>query len=130
MLGVLLATDSDSVFRTIDAAIADDDTVVWRVRRGADVLAVIDANQPAMVILDMQIGNMGGVATCASPPPRRGADRIERRPVGLLLDRADDVFLAKQAGADAWVTKPLDVLALKRFIAALTASAAVDATTD
>lgn len=120
MIGVLLATDSDSIFRNVDAAIADDETVVWRVRRGEDVLEVIEANDPAFVILDLQIGNMGGVATCIAIRQEEGAGRLNPRPVGLLLDRSDDVFIAKQAKADAWITKPLDVMSLKRFVTTLT----------
>ncbi len=120
MIGVLLATDSDSIFRNVDAAIADDETVVWRVRRGEDVLEVIEANDPAFVILDLQIGNMGGVATCIAIRQEEGYGRLTPRPVGLLLDRADDVFIAKQAKADAWITKPLDVMSLKRFVTTLT----------
>lgn len=129
MIGVLLATDSDSIFRNVDAAIADDETVVWRVKRGEDVLAVIEAKDPAMVILDLQIGNMGGVATCLAIRQEEGFDRLTPRPVGLLLDRADDVFIAKQARADAWITKPLDVMSLKRFVTALTLASEAEATT-
>ena len=64
MIGVLLATDSDAVYNEVDAALASDDVVVWRVREGADVLPVIIAKDPQLVVLDLQIGNMGGVATC------------------------------------------------------------------
>ena len=48
-----------------------------------------------------------------------GSDRIEPRPVALLLDRAADVFLAQEARADGWLIKPLDSLRLRRLTKAL-----------
>ena len=35
-------------------------------------------------------------------------------PILLLLDRDADEFLAKEAGADAWLVKPLNPLQLRR----------------
>ncbi len=37
----------------------------------------------------------------------------------LLLDRRADVFLARRAGADGWVVKPLDSLRLARAMETL-----------
>lgn len=115
MTGILLATDSDAVFQEVDGALAGPDTTVSRVRRGADVLAVCAAQDPDLVILDLQIGNMGGVATCLALRQEEGAGRLGQRPVALLLDRAADVFLAREAGADGWLVKPLDSLRLRRL---------------
>lgn len=120
MIGVLLATDSDAVYNEVDAALASDDVVVWRVKAGADVLPVIIAKDPQMVILDLQIGNMGGVATCIAIRQEEGFLRLEERPVALLLDRKADEFLAEQSGADGWLIKPLDPLRLRRLALELT----------
>ncbi len=115
MTGILLATDSDAVFHEVDSALAGADTTVSRVRKGADVLAACLAQDPDLVILDLQIGNMGGVATCLALRQDEGAGRIGPRPIALLLDRAADVFLAREAGADGWLVKPLDSLRLRRL---------------
>jgi hypothetical protein len=48
-----------------------------------------------------------------------GAGRLARRPVLMLLDRRDDVFLARRCDADGWVLKPLDALRLRRAADAL-----------
>lgn len=125
MTGVLLATDSDELFVDIDAALADQNTKVWRVRSGADVLPAIRVNKPDLVILDLQIGNMGGVATCIEIRQEEGYDRLGPRPVALLLDRSADSVIASQSGADGWLVKPLDPLRLKRLSSQLLAGEGV-----
>ena len=115
MTEVLLATDSDEVFAAVDSALADDDTTVYRVRRGQDVLPVVEQKSPDLVLLDLQIGNMGGVATCLMVRQEEGMDRLEKRPIALLLDRDADSFLARQSRADGWLVKPLDPLRLRKL---------------
>ena len=119
--GVLLATDSDAVYNEVDAALASEEVAIWRVRAGADVLPVIVAKNPDLVILDLQIGNMGGVATCLAIRQEEGFGRLDERPVALLLDRKADVFLAGEAGADGWLIKPLNPLRLRKLADALLA---------
>ena len=116
---MLLATDADHVFDEVDAAIASDEIEVLRVRRGADVLEAIRAVDPDLVILDLQIGNMGGVATSLLIKQEARAGRLPDVPVLLLLDREADEFLATTSDADAWVTKPLNSLALRKAANAL-----------
>ncbi len=135
---VLLATDSDHVFAEVDATLASDSCDVLRVKRGADVLPAVRAKEPDLVILDLQIGSMGGVATCLAIRQEEGAWRLEERPVALLLDRQADVFLAQESGADGWLVKPIDSLRLRRMAKALMAGeslregepASVEPTTD
>ena len=115
MNGILLATDSDAVFNEVDAALASDDVSVFRVRAGSHVLPAVHELDPALVLLDLQIGNMGGVATCLAIKQEVGADRLVDRPVALLLDRAADVFLGHDSQADGWLVKPLDPLRLRRL---------------
>jgi DNA-binding response OmpR family regulator len=112
---VLLATDSDHIFAEVDATLAGDDCDVLRVRKGADVLPAVLATDPDLVILDLQIGSMGGIATCLAIRQEEGAMRLEQRPVALLLDREVDVFLAGEARADGWLVKPIDSLRLRRL---------------
>ena len=87
---------------------------VHRVREGSAVAAAIAAVEPELVILDLQIGNMGGVATSLLIKQEARAGRLPDVPVLLLLDREADEFLATTSDADAWVTKPLNSLALRR----------------
>lgn len=111
---ILLATDADEVFDEVDAALGDRRTSVRRVRNGADVLPTVRAEEPDLVVLDLQIGRMGGMATCIGLRLEEGAGRLDRQRVVMLLDRPDDVFLARRSGADGWLVKPLDAFRLRR----------------
>lgn len=111
---VLLATDADWTRDDVHAALADDDTQVSRVHRGDEVLEAVRALRPDLVILDLQIGNMGGIATCHALRLEESAGRIDPVTIMLLLDRADDRFLARTARADGWVVKPVEAFQLRR----------------
>jgi len=117
---VLLATDADRLHDEVDAALVDDETTLHRVRAGRDVADAVVDLRPDLVVLDLQIGNMGGMATCMRLRLDEGAGRLDHRhPVLMLLDRQDDVFLAHRADADGWLVKPLDAFRLRRAARAL-----------
>lgn len=118
---VLLATDADWIHEDIDAAIAGDDVEVLRVNKGVEVLPAIKAGLPDLVILDLQIGNMGGMATCMEIRHDESVGRIDPVPVLMLLDRDADIFLAERSSADGWLVKPLDSFRLRRAATALLA---------
>ncbi len=110
---VLLATDADWLFNDVAAALGGSHDV-YRVREGSAVTGAISEVDPSLVILDLQIGNMGGVATSLLIKQESRAGRLPEVPVLLLLDREADEFLATESDADAWVVKPLNTLALRR----------------
>jgi DNA-binding response OmpR family regulator len=116
---VLLATDSDDIFAEVDATLANESCDVLRVRTGEDVLPAIRARHPHLVLLDLQIGSMGGIATCLAIRQEETTLRLDARPVGLLLDRSADVFLAQEARAEGWLIKPIDSLRLRRLATTL-----------
>ena len=118
---VLVATDADWVFDEVEAALAEEDTSVDRVNAGRDVLDTVADLDPDLVALDLQIGNMGGMASCMSLRLEEGAGRLRHRPVLMLLDRSDDVFLAKRSNAEGWIIKPLDAFRLRKAATALLA---------
>lgn len=117
---VLLATDADWIHDEVEAAL-DGDHTVRRVHRGADVRTAVAEKAPDLVILDLQIGNMGGMAACLDLRLEAGAGRLRDVAVLMLLDRDADVFLARRSDADGWLVKPLDAFRLRRAAAALIA---------
>ena len=121
---ILLATDADWILEEVDAALADDSTSVFRVRAGIDVLEAITTLSPDLVILDEQIGNMGGIATCMAIRNAEGVDAIPITAVLLLLDRAHDVFQVQRCDADGYLVKPLDSLRMCKAANALLAGEA------
>lgn len=115
MRNLLLATDADGLFDDVAAALGGSHDV-YRVREGSQVTKAIGEVDPELVILDLQIGNMGGVATSLLLKQEQRAGRLDEVPVLLILDREADTFLAEQSGADAWLVKPLNSLALRRAV--------------
>ena len=116
---VLIATDSNSIFEAVDSALADAETKVMRVRAGQDVMPVLGVREVDLVLLDLQIGNMGGVATCIAIRQEQGFDRLYDVPVALLLDRDADVHMAQEADADAWLVKPLNPIQIRKMAGGL-----------
>ena len=53
------------------------------------------------------------MATCMDLRLEMEAERISTVPILILLDREADVYLARQAGAQGWIVKPLDSFRLK-----------------
>jgi DNA-binding response OmpR family regulator len=119
VIEVLIATDSDAVFDEVDAALADESTRVLRVRAGVEVAPAVEAADPDLVVLDLQIGNMGGIATCIHLRHESEDGRLPAVPILMLLDRAADVMLARRSGADGWLVKPLDAFSLRRTATAV-----------
>jgi len=118
---ILLATDADWVSDEVEAALGDEDTAILRIRTGAEVVGVTGEVEPDLVLLDLQIGNMGGMAACMGLRLEEGAGRLDPVPVLMLLDRPHDVFLAKRSGAEGWMTKPIDPFRLRKAATALLA---------
>ena len=118
---MLLATDADWIHEEVDAALAGDDIEVLRVREGVDVLPTVHELAPDLVVLDLQIGNMGGMAACMDLRLDESVGRLPHIPVLILLDRDVDAFLANRAEADGWIVKPIDSFRLRKAATALLA---------
>jgi DNA-binding NarL/FixJ family response regulator len=123
---ILLATDVDWLVDEVVAALGGADTsftVCTEGRRVSEQVATVAADGGAydLVIADLQIGSMGGVAVTMALRLDASVDRVPAVPVLLLLDRAADVHLGKRCGADGWIVKPLDPLRLRRAARAVAA---------
>ncbi|MYJ42727.1 MAG: response regulator transcription factor, partial [Acidimicrobiaceae bacterium] len=89
MADVLLVTDADWIAEQCEAALSGDHRL-HRVRQGADTLEAIELVEPHLVLLDLQVGNMGGMAACLAVRQEEDMGRLEPRPVIMLLDRDAD----------------------------------------
>jgi DNA-binding response OmpR family regulator len=116
---VLIATDADWIHAEVDAVLADGSTAVVRVRSGREVGDAVRDHEPELVVLDLQIGNMGGIATFLYLQQEFEAGRLPGAAVLLLLDRPADVPMARRVDVDGWLVKPLDALRLRKAAKAL-----------
>lgn len=120
MLDVVVASDEEWVREEVRAVLSGrGDVEVHEVTTGDSVLPAVEEYEPELVVVDLQIGNMGGMAACMNLRLEESADRIDHVPVLMLLDRRPDVFLARRAGAEGWVVKPLDPIRLRKAVNAL-----------
>jgi DNA-binding NarL/FixJ family response regulator len=116
MAEVLIASDATWVVEEATAALSSVDDTVREVTTGAEVLPAVYEHAPDIAIIDLQIGNMGGMAACLELRLEEGAGRLPHVPVLMLLDRRPDVFLARRAQAEGWLVKPLDALRVRKAI--------------
>ena len=116
-----MVSDSPQVRQAVIAALPDADVKVRELTEGAKVRPAVAESTPDLIVLDQQIGRMGGMAACLDLHLEQGAGRGPHVPVLMLLDRRADVFLARRSEAEGYVVKPLDPLRLARACRALLA---------
>lgn len=105
MAKVLLVADAEWVINEVRSALALGDWDVDVVNDPRTVADSVAETSPEAVIVDLQIGSMGGMAVVRSI--RQTFDGPARPRTVLLLDRSADDFIARRAGADARVLKPI-----------------------
>jgi DNA-binding response OmpR family regulator len=116
---ILIATDATSVYRELSSVLAAPGINLRWIRSGHDVRAELDRNPADLAIVDMQIGTMGGIAVALDIRLEADAGRMNPCPVLLTLDRRPDVFLARRAGVEGWLLKPLDPIRIRKAAAAM-----------
>ncbi len=113
---ILLVSDSEAVRDEVKAAVGDSSTTFREMTRGAGVRAAVEDQTPDLAIIDLQVGKMGGMATCLDLRLEESAGRLPHVPVLMLLDRRADVFLARRSQAEGYIVKPLDPMRLGRAV--------------
>lgn len=121
MARILIASDAQSVRNEVKTVIDDGETSIIEIEEGHDIAAIAKKQPLNLAILDMQMGSMGGIATCLELRLEESGGRLGHIPVLLLLDRRPDVFLARRAEAEGWIVKPLDGMRIRRAVEALLA---------
>ncbi len=119
MATVLLVSDLASLRRELETMIAGPDLLIEEASSGPEAVARVTRGEIDLVIVDLQVGAMGGMAITMelrNLESYGGADSVA---VLMLLDRRPDVFLARRAGADGFVVKPLDPQRLRSAVRAL-----------
>src|SRR5579859_2026331 len=104
---VLVVDDGETNRALVLAYLADLDCRLRSAESGPSALAAIEEEPPDLVLLDVQMPGMDGYEVCR---------RIKARPRGRLLpvvmltalNHANDRVLALEAGADDFMTKPVD----------------------
>jgi putative two-component system response regulator len=104
---VLVVDDSAANRELIEACLAGVDCQVRTAPDGAAALKAIQASPPDLVLLDVQMPGIDGYEVCRRIKASQSSRLI---PVVMItaLDRTSDRILALDAGADDYMTKPVD----------------------
>lgn len=121
MPNVLLVADAEWVRNDIEAAITDPTSSVTVLDDPTAAGAVAGHAPFDLIVVDMQVRSMGGMAIVRLLRDAMATHDIEPAPILLLLDRAADAFLAKRAGASAHLIKPISAQAFRRIVDSLIA---------
>ena len=107
----LVVADSDWVVSDVQSTLTAGDWEIEVLEDPAQAATKVEETSPDVVIIDLQVKNMGGMAVVRDIRATVTADETPR--LVMLLDRDADAFLAKRAGADAWVLKPFQAPELR-----------------
>jgi DNA-binding response OmpR family regulator len=119
---VVVASDAKWVRDHVRAALSGPGFEIIEVERGRDVRTVVGERHPDLVIVDLQIANMGGMAVSLDLRLEESGGRLPHVPILILLDREADKFLARRSTADAMLVKPIDPGTVRRTVKTLLAA--------
>jgi DNA-binding response OmpR family regulator len=102
---VLIADDEANIRNILDFTLHAEGFTVIGARSGNEAYTLALSEQPDIIILDVMMPDSDGIETCRR---LKQDERTRRLPVILLTARAgrDDRRLGREAGADAYITKP------------------------
>jgi DNA-binding response OmpR family regulator len=116
MPNVLLVADAEWIRNDIEAAVTDPTSSVIVLDDPEDAASVAEQTRFDLIVVDMQVKSMGGMAIVRLLRDAMATRRMEPAPIILLLDRAVDSFLAKRAGANAHLIKPISAQAFRATV--------------
>jgi CheY-like chemotaxis protein len=111
---ILVAAEAEWVRNQVRTAFVGPGQAVVEVTRGQAVKAAVLEHDPDLVVLDLQIANMGGIAVAIELRNEESGYRLPHATILLLLDREADRFLAQRADVEAVLVKPVDPGTLRR----------------
>ncbi len=102
---VLIVDDEPQIRRVMRTALTANDYEPYEARSGEEALEVLREFNPDVVLLDMNMPGMGGMAAC------RGLRAVSDVAIIVLSvrDSERDKIAALDAGADDYITKPFSV---------------------
>jgi DNA-binding response OmpR family regulator len=115
---VLLADDDDALRRLIGATLGNEDFDLLQAIDGEEALSVAREQQPALVLLDVNMPRMNGFDVCRQLKAEAATAHIK---VVMLTARGSDIdrLHAREAGADDYFVKPFSPVQLLNKIYAL-----------
>jgi DNA-binding response OmpR family regulator len=101
---VLVVEDEASIASFVSLYLKNAGYRVKAVSSGGDALAQVEAEQPALIVLDLMLPDMDGIEVCRRLRQRRDI------PILMLTARDEDIdkIIGLEVGADDYMTKPFN----------------------
>ena len=101
---VLVVEDEASIASFVALYLKNAGYTVKAVANGTDALAQLEAEQPALIVLDLMLPDMDGIEVCRRIRQRRDV------PILMLTARDEDIdkIIGLEVGADDYMTKPFN----------------------
>jgi two-component system cell cycle response regulator len=108
---VLVVDDILANVRLLEAKLTSEYFEVCTAMNGADALEAVDSFKPDIILLDVMMPGIDGIEVCRRIKTNRQTQHI---PVIMLtaLDQVEDRVRGLEAGADDFITKPVNDAAL------------------
>ena len=101
---VLVVEDEASIASFVSLYLKNAGFSVMAVSNGSDALAQVEAEQPALIVLDLMLPDIDGIEICRRIRQRRDI------PILMLTARDEDIdkIIGLEVGADDYMTKPFN----------------------
>ena len=101
---MLVVEDEASIASFVSLYLKNAGYGVKAVATGADALAQVEAEQPALIVLDLMLPDIDGIEVCRRIRQRRDI------PILMLTARDEDIdkIIGLEVGADDYMTKPFN----------------------
>lgn len=111
---ILLVADKESTKKNLKNIITSNDSleIITDSKNIANRINDFDAD---ILIADMQVSQMGGIAIAIDIEMEQEMDRCKKIPILVLLDRTADQFLANRASCD-FILKPFSIFEIREKI--------------
>ncbi len=116
MYKILLVADTHSVTDELASALGSINYEFIMVDDGRNTRDAVKTHLPDLVIVDMQVGSMGGMAICLDLRLEESGGRLPSSKVLMIVDRRADIFLARRSSADGYLIKPLDPIRIRKAV--------------
>jgi two-component system, OmpR family, response regulator len=115
---LLLVTDTTWVHNDVAASLPPGWTM--QVTDSRVAVAAAAQHQPIVVLVDLQVGSMGGFAVVRALRDATALGDLIPMKLVLLLDRQADRFLVNRSGADGALVKPFTAQELRGVLTKVT----------
>ncbi len=115
---ILIADDNQQNRELVEAYLGDEDYIIEMACDGQQTLAQVEAFQPDLILLDIMMPKMSGFEVCQHLKQNEATRSIPVLMITALRETAD-IEKAVDAGADDFLSKPVQRLELKTRVRSL-----------